>query len=84
MPRYFFDLHNDLDSGDEEGKVLPDDEAARAHGIAEAVEMVAAAAKEHGKIDLGHWIRIRSEDSQTVAKIRFDEAVRFERDGQPV
>lgn len=38
MPRYFFDVHDDLDIYDEEGMVLPDLDAARAEattGLAE-------------------------------------------------
>ena len=84
MPQYFFDLHNDIDTLDCEGQVLLDDAAAYAHGVVEAVEMVSAALKEHGKIDLTHWIGVRRDDGRTLAKIRFDEAVRFERNGKPV
>lgn len=84
MPRYYFDLHNHVDTGDQEGKDLPDDAAARERGIGEAVEMVAASATEHRKIDLRHWVRVRRENGETLAKITFEEAVHFVREGQPV
>jgi hypothetical protein len=42
MPRYFFDLHNDLDVRDEEGCELPDFEAAKDHAQHEARKMVEA------------------------------------------
>lgn len=84
MPRYFFDLHDDTDSPDDEGKELPDDGAARARGIAEAVEMIAAAATEHGKIDLAHWVRVRRENGETLVRMKFEEAVEFVRGGEPV
>ena len=82
MPRYFFDLHNDLDAPDPEGKELPDLDAAKAHAIRLTRGMVAASATEHGKIDLGHCIEIR--DGEVVAVIKFEDAVSFVREGQPV
>ena len=84
MPQYFFDLHNDMVVEDLDGTVLPDAKAALAHAIAEVREMVSASATEQGKIDLEHWIRVRDESGHTVAEIRFQDAVRFERHGQPV
>lgn len=36
MPRYFFNLYNDLTAIDEEGVELPDLAAAEVHGIGEA------------------------------------------------
>lgn len=36
MPRYFFDLHNDVDAEDEEGKDFPDLRGAIDHALREA------------------------------------------------
>lgn len=82
MPRYYFDLHDDVRARDQEGRDLPDDAAAREVGLGDAVEMVAASATEHRQIDLRHWIRVRRKNGETLARITFEEAVRFVRKGE--
>ena len=84
MRRYFFDLYNDLDATDHEGKELPDLAAAIDHAIAEAKEMIAASVTEHGRVEMAHRIVIRDEAGNEVGKVRFDEAIAFVRDGAPV
>jgi len=74
MPRYYFDLHNDVDSLDDQGCVFPDDAAAIEHGIMEARHMAAHS------VDQGHLIKhdrieVRDEDRQLVRVVRFGEAV---------
>jgi hypothetical protein len=83
MTRYFFDLHDDMDVSDAEGKELVDLGAATAYAIKLTRDMVAASATEHGKIDLGHCVDVRDCDGEVV-EIKFGDAVRFVRAGQLV
>lgn len=82
MPRFFFDLHNDVDALDDEGKVLPDLESARENALREAREMIQASVAESGKIDLRHHIDIRDESGATLHVMRFEDAVAVRRGDQ--
>jgi hypothetical protein len=79
MPRYFFDLHNDVDAIDEEGKVFPDIEAAKANVLAEVREMVKASIADTGRIDLRHYINVRDESGTIVYVMHFEDAVTIQR-----
>lgn len=81
VPRYFFDLHNDMDVLDEEGKELPDPQSARAHALREALEMIHASIDEQGHIDLRHCIEIR-EEGAIVDVVHFEDAVTIQRGDQ--
>lgn len=74
MPRYFFNLYNDITAIDEDGVEFPNLEAAREHGLSETRNMVAESAKA-GHIDLNHRIDIADESRAVVATIRFADAV---------
>ena len=78
MPRYFFDLHNDVDATDEEGEDLPDLEAAIDHALCEARIMIQASLQETGRIDLRHHIDVR-EGSEVVHVMHFEDAVTVQR-----
>jgi hypothetical protein len=84
MPRYFFDLYNDIVARDEEGSVLSGLEEAHGRALDEAREMITASVEEHGKIDLTHRIEIRDDAGEILEQIQFEEAVQFVRDGKPV
>ena len=84
MPRYYFDLHNDLDVIDDQGVILATFEDARAHAFLEAREMIRSSVDGYARIDLGHRIAIRDEHGAMVGTVRFDEAVLFVRDKVPV
>ena len=84
MPRYFFDLHNDIDAPDREGRDLPDLRAAQLQALKEARTMIGASVLEHGKIDLQHFIRVRDERGKAVYLVEFEDAVTVERGGEPV
>jgi hypothetical protein len=60
-PRYFFDLHNDVDACDDEGRDLPDLETVKSAVLAEVRHMIQASVAETGKIDLSHHIDVRDE-----------------------
>jgi hypothetical protein len=84
MPRFFFDLYNDMDAPDREGQELPDLRAAQMHALKEARTMIGASVLEHGKIDLRHFIRVRDERGKAVHLVEFGDAVTIERGGEPV
>jgi hypothetical protein len=84
MPRYFFDLHNDIDAEDLAGSIMLDLEAANAYAVSEVREMAAASITERGSIDLRHSIQIRDEGGKVVGETFFEDAVRFVRAGAPV
>lgn len=82
MPRYFFDLRDDMDVLDEEGKELPDPQSAKAHALTEARQMVQASIAEHGHIDLRHHIDVRDENGTIVSVLHFEDAVTVRRGDQ--
>ena len=84
MPRYFFDLHNDISVHDEEGEELADLRSAQLHALTAARQMIALSIQEHGRIDLGHNIRIRDQRGIAIDVIEFGDAVRVFRGGEPV
>jgi hypothetical protein len=79
MPRYFFDLHNDVEALDPEGKELPDLAAAKANVLAEAREMIKTSIDETGRIDLHHHIDVRDESGTIVYVMHFEDAVTVQR-----
>jgi hypothetical protein len=78
MPKFFFHLHNDIDAPDEEGKELPDIDAARAYAAASAVFTIGETLKEDGRIDLRHHIDIEDEQGKVLATVRFRDVVAIE------
>ena len=84
MPRFFFDLHDDMDVADQEGIHLPDRAAAQTHGLNEAREMICASVSEQGRVDLEHHIDIRDDSGALLSRVTFAEAVQFVRKGAGV
>lgn len=74
VPRYFFDLYNDVDSVDHEGKELSGLEAATDNALVEAREMMTQAVHE-GKLNLNHYIEVRDEAGDVVHVLHFGDAV---------
>lgn len=83
MRRFYFDLHNDEDLLDPQGRELNGLAEAQAEAMVEAREMICVSVAE-GKIDLRHHIDVRDEDGAIVHKVRFDDAVVVLRAGAPV
>lgn len=79
MPRYFFDLHNDIEAQDEEGRELPGVDAVVAEAVKEARELIKASIDETGRIDLRHHIDVRDDRGKTVFVIHFEDAVTVQR-----
>jgi hypothetical protein len=74
MPRFFFHLYNDLISTDEEGRELPDIEAARAAAVHE-VRSVMTEEVLKGRLTLSHRIVVADEAGHVVATVRYADAV---------
>lgn len=83
MPRYYFDLHDDLDSDDPEGKVLADHGAAIDQAISEARHIICASVLP-GHIDLNHNVDVRDDNHVVLGTVKSEDAIRVMRDGQPV
>jgi hypothetical protein len=78
MPRFYFHLLNDIDAPDEEGKELPDLEAARAHARHCARVTIAETIKDQGRFNLDHHIDIESENGQVLDTVWFRDVVTVE------
>ena len=74
MPRYYFHVFNDVTSLDEEGRELPDLEAARAHAVEDARSLMSDMLKQ-GRIVLSHHIAIQNEQGELLLDVPFGDAV---------
>jgi hypothetical protein len=74
VPRYFFHVFNDQTSLDDEGRELPDLDAARAHAIEDARSLMWDSLKQ-GHIDLSHHIAIQNERGELLLDVKFSDAV---------
>jgi len=75
MPRFYFHLRNDLSVNDEEGQVLPDQEAAMMLARKYAREMAAASILDHGRINLQHRIEVVDEVRETAFIVEYKDVV---------
>ena len=73
MPRFLFHAYNEVEAIDEEGADLPDLDAARAHAIKCARDMMAEDVKS-GFIDLNHRIEVEDESGRVVAVVFYRDA----------
>jgi hypothetical protein len=84
MPRYFFDLYNEMNVRDDEGQEFPDLETAKSQALKQVRKLIGGLIVENGRIDLLHHLKLRDEAGNVVHRVEFDDAVSFERDGKPV
>jgi hypothetical protein len=77
MPRFFFHLHNDIDTFDEGGTELPDLASAREHARAEAVHMAAASVTEHQRLYGDHRIDVADQTGEVLCSVFFREVVQI-------
>ena len=82
MTRFFFDLHNEVDVIDEEGREFADQDAAKVYALREAREMIQVSVEEHGRIDLRHRLEVRDESGAVAFTTLFDDAVVVCRDSE--
>ena len=78
MPRFFFNLRNDISVDDEEGKELPSVEAAHEAARIFAIEMAAVSVADHQHLNLHHRIEVADEIGSTVIVVEFGDVVRVE------
>ena len=78
MPRYYFNLRDDIDAVDEEGRELPDLEAARDAAVLYAVEMAGASVTEQRKLDLRHRIEVSDDAGEVVDSVEFRDVITVE------
>lgn len=79
MPRYFFNIRNDLTADDEEGLELADDESARETAL-EAARSLVCESVRNGHLNLDHFIEILDEGRQPLLKLTFRDAFTIEGD----
>jgi hypothetical protein len=74
VPRFFFNLFDDMTSMDEEGKELPSVHHAHAEAVSSAREM-ACAEVMHGHLHLSHRIEVAEADGSIVDTVWFRDVV---------
>ena len=74
MPRYFFNVYDDVIAPDEEGMDLPNAQAARLKALIGARDIISEQVK-HGYFVRSHWIDVLDERGELVLKLTFGEAV---------
>ncbi|CAA9545068.1 MAG: hypothetical protein AVDCRST_MAG23-2458 [uncultured Sphingosinicella sp.] len=74
MPRFFFNVYDDIIAEDEEGVELPNLDAARLQALRGARDLIAEQVR-HGYIMLSHWIDVMDEHGAKVLTLTFGEAV---------
>ena len=75
MPCYFFHLHNDLQTRDEEGRELASFDAARRAAEEDARHMAAESVRA-GHLQLDHFVEVTAEDGQPLFRVTFGDVVR--------
>jgi len=78
MPRFYFHLRNDMDVPDDEGKDLPNLEAALEQAASEARKLAGEVVKENGRITLSHRIDIEDDQHNLLASVSVRDVVRVE------
>lgn len=78
MPRFYFNLRDDLVIDDEEGMELPDLPAARQYALFNA-RSIAAENVQKGHLNLSHRIEIADESGHVLDVVEFSDAVKVAR-----
>ena len=74
MPRYFFNVYDDVVAQDEEGREFPNLAAARLEALRGARGLIAEQVT-HGYIVLSHWIDVVDEQGEKALTITFRDAI---------
>ena len=72
--RFFFHLHNDIETVDDEGIELPDEAAARRHAERVA-RIMAAESVKNGHLDLTHYLDATDEKGNLRFRTCFRDVV---------
>jgi hypothetical protein len=77
MPRFFFNLHDEVSVDDSEGKELPDAARAREVAVAYARGIMSEDVKD-GRLVLRDEIDVVDEKGEVVIKLSFRDAIEIE------
>lgn len=77
MPRFFFNIHDDAVTVDDQGVELSDVAAAREAALRSARELICEQVRE-GRVNLRHRIEIEDEDRRPVVTLPFASAIEIE------
>ena len=77
VPRYFFNVYDDVGARDEEGVELPDEAAARLQALVGARDLMAAQVKR-GYLARSHWIEVLDDHGEAHFTLTFGEAVNMD------
>ena len=77
MPLYYFNLHDDIEVIDDEGRQLPDVAAARLEAVKGAREIICHQVM-HGRINLSHRIEVEDEHRRPVLTLPFRSVLTIE------
>jgi hypothetical protein len=72
--RFHFDLHNDVDTHDEEGVELPDELSARRYAE-DSARIMAAESVRRGHLNLDHFIEVSDDVGRTLFKVTFADVI---------
>lgn len=75
MPRFYFHLLNDLDVPDDEGRELPDLDAAREIARRNVLFTAAESIKEHAHLVRSHRIQIEDADGKVLDAVHFGDVI---------
>ena len=78
MPRFFFNLHNDMNVPDFEGEEFASLNAANASAVLLARVLVAEMIKESARLVLHHRIDIEDEQGAVLSSVVFADVVTVE------
>jgi hypothetical protein len=74
MPRFYFHLYNDEITLDEEGRDLPDAQAAR-EAAEEDARYMASESVRGGKLNLANYVEVTGTDGQPALRVAFGDVV---------
>jgi hypothetical protein len=78
MPRYYFNLRNDISVDDEEGVDLPDEATASERAVKYAVEMAAVGVAERRHLDVHHRIEVTNGAGELLFTVEFGDVVKID------
>jgi hypothetical protein len=74
MPRFYFNVYDDVVAADEEGVTLPNLDAARLQALAGARALMAEQVT-HGYLVRSHWIDVVDEAGAIILHLPFGDAI---------
>ena len=75
MPKFYFDLFNDITALDQEGIELPDEAAARKQAWTAAAQLVADQLMLGNRFNPAHRIEVRDDQRRTIYTLRFRDLI---------